>query len=156
MKSGFYEGFSMNFGGYQSSSASVNDISQAMTKMMFDDPGLFDHLNGIPIAGLNTLGFGVIGFDRECRVRRYSDVEAKRAGLAASVIIGTHMFEQVAQCMNNYMVAQRFHDALEFNQELDVTMDYVLTFRMRPTHVKLRLPARPDVPMRYVLVQPAA
>ena len=37
--------------------------------------------------------------------------------------------------MNNYLVAQRFID----EPEIDDTIDFVLTLRMRPTPVKLRL-----------------
>jgi hypothetical protein len=36
---------------------------------------------------------------------------------------------------------------------LDATLDYVLTLRMRPVKVGLRLLADPLLPMRYVLVQ---
>jgi hypothetical protein len=54
--------------------------------------------------------------------------------------------------MNNFMVAQRFEDALENGTELDAVIDYVLTLRMRPVKVRLRLLARPDSELRYVLV----
>ena len=54
--------------------------------------------------------------------------------------------------MNNFMVAQRFDDAAANGSALDVTIDYVLTLRMRPTKVALRLLALPGQAMRYVLV----
>ncbi len=55
--------------------------------------------------------------------------------------------------MNNFMVAQRFEDALASSIVLDVTVDYDLTLRMRPVKVKLRLLAAPGGTNRYVLVQ---
>jgi hypothetical protein len=55
--------------------------------------------------------------------------------------------------MNNFMVAQRFEDALTSGSPLDVVVDYVLTLRMRPVKVKLRLLAAPKAATRYVLVQ---
>ena len=55
--------------------------------------------------------------------------------------------------MNNFMVAQRFADALASGTTLDAAIDYVLTLRMRPVKVKLRLLAAPGVAIRYVLVQ---
>ena len=55
--------------------------------------------------------------------------------------------------MNNFMVAQHFEDALASSSVLDVTVDYVLTLRMRPVKVKLRLLAAPGGAHRYVLVQ---
>jgi hypothetical protein len=55
--------------------------------------------------------------------------------------------------MNNFMVAQRFEDAQDDGTVLDDTIDYVLTLRMRPVKVALRLLAAPDSAIRYVLVQ---
>jgi hypothetical protein len=55
--------------------------------------------------------------------------------------------------MNNFMVAQRFEDALASGSPLDSVVDYVLTLRMRPVKVKLRLIAAPEGVTRYVLVQ---
>jgi hypothetical protein len=67
--------------------------------------------------------------------------------------VGHHLFTVVAPCMNNFMVAQRFEDALASGSALDVTLDYVLTLRMRPVKVKLRLLADSGCAHRYVLVQ---
>ncbi|RTL64376.1 MAG: phosphonate transporter [Hyphomicrobiales bacterium] len=102
---------------------------------------------------LDQLPFGVIGFDREGIVRQYNAWEAKAAGLTQSRVIGQPLFTSVAPCMNNYLVAQRFEDAAGDKQALDRTLPYVLTLRMRPTKVLLRLlaPAVPD--RRFVLVQ---
>jgi len=41
----------------------------------------------------------------------------------------------VGPCTNNYLVAQRFLDC----DELDEQLDYVFTFRMAPTPVRLRM-----------------
>jgi hypothetical protein len=54
--------------------------------------------------------------------------------------------------MNNFMVAQRFEDAANAATSLDATIDYVLTLRMRPVKVKMRLIAQPQNPLRYVLI----
>ena len=55
--------------------------------------------------------------------------------------------------MNNFLVAQRFEDALLNSTPLDDIVDYVLTLRMRPVKVKLRLLSVPGADNRYVLVQ---
>ncbi len=55
--------------------------------------------------------------------------------------------------MNNYLVATRFEEATSGCTVLDATIDYVLTLRMRPTKVKLRLLASPARALRYVLVE---
>ena len=98
------------------------------------------------------LDFGVIGFDHEGIVRRYNSFESKAAGLMPARVLGQALFTVVAPCMNNFLVAQRFEDALATGTPLDATIDYVLTLRMRPIKVKLRLLASAGAVWRYVLV----
>jgi hypothetical protein len=68
-------------------------------------------------------------------------------------VLGQPLFTNVAPCLNNFMVAQRFEDAQDEGCALDDTIDYVLTLRMRPVKVTLRLLAEPGSEQRYVLVQ---
>jgi len=85
-------------------------------------------------------------------VRRYNAFESKAAGLSPQRVIGQSFFTSVAPCMNNFMVAQRFEDAWVAGVPLDDTIDYVLTLRMRPVKVKLRLVAQPGLAMHYILL----
>jgi photoactive yellow protein len=100
-------------------------------------------------ACLDELPYGVIGFDRDGHVTRYNRTEATGAGLQAARIIGRPFFLAVAPCMNNYLVAHRFEE----EPDLDAELDYVLTFRMRPTPVRLRLLQASEVPLRFVLIK---
>lgn len=102
---------------------------------------------------LDEPDFGMIGFDVDGRVQRYNATESRLAGLAAERVLGQMFFTSVAPCMNNVMVCQHFEDALGDGSWLDDTIDHVLTLRMRPVTVKLRLMARPGEGLRYVLVQ---
>jgi photoactive yellow protein len=102
---------------------------------------------------LDALDFGVIGIDPAGTVNRYNSFESKAAGLSPQRVLGHSLFTVVAPCMNNFMVAQRFEDALANGSMLDDTINYVLTLRMRPVKVKLRLLADPGGATRYVLVQ---
>jgi photoactive yellow protein len=120
--------------------------------LRFDDPGLSDSLDALDDAGLDLLDFGVIGFDAQTVVRHYNAIESRLAGLSPQRVLGLPLFTMVAPCMNNYLVAQRYEDALAAGEALDRTIDYVLTLRMRPTQVRLRLLARPGAPRRYLLV----
>jgi len=104
-------------------------------------------------ADLDALDFGVIGFDAKGVVNRYNSFESKAAGLSSERVLGNPLFTLVAPCMNNFMVAQRFEDAAAVGGPLDATIDYVLTLRMRPVKVKLRLLAVPGSDTRYVLVK---
>ena len=119
----------------------------------FADPGLPAWLDQAADADLDGLDFGVIGFDAQTLVQRYNSFESKAAGLSPQRVLSQALFTVVAPCMNNFMVAQRFEDAAAQGLALDATLDYVLTLRMRPIKVKLRLLATPSGTTRYVLVQ---
>jgi len=119
----------------------------------FDTPALAELLDASSQDQLDALEFGVIGFDADTIVQRYNAVESQAAGLSPQRVIGEPLFTNVAPCLNNFMVAQRFEDAADEGSELDDTIDYVLTLRMRPVKVKLRLLASADGANRYVLVQ---
>ncbi|MCY7307988.1 MAG: phosphonate transporter [Rhodoferax sp.] len=121
--------------------------------MAFDYERVLAYLIAATDDDLDALEFGVIGFDGAGVVRRYNALESKLAGLSVQRVVGNPFFTVVAPCMNNYLVAQRFDDALESGSTLDQTIDYVLTLRMRPSKVKLRLLADPASPMRYLLVK---
>lgn len=121
--------------------------------LSFDDPAAQSVLDSLDDHALNDLAFGVIGFDDQTLVRRYNTFESQAAGLARERVLGFPLFTLVAPCMNNFMVAQRFEDAAAAGELLDATIGYVLTLRMRPAKVTLRLLAAPGSPMRYVLVQ---
>lgn len=96
----------------------------------------------------DALNFGVVGLSDDGRVELYNSTESKLAGISAATVMGTAFFLTTAQCMNNFMVAQRLTD----EAELDVTLPYVLTFRMRPTPVTLRLLKSPASKRSYLLI----
>jgi photoactive yellow protein len=121
----------------------------------FQDAHLAAFLAQASDAALDELDFGVIGFDATGVVRRYNAFESKAAGLSRDRVLGNPLFTLVAPCMNNFLVAQRFEDAATGGAPLDAIIDYVLTLRMRPVKVKLRLLSAPGAAMRYVLIQRA-
>ncbi|WP_342354875.1 phosphonate transporter [Sphingomonas sp. CFBP 13714] len=100
-------------------------------------------------ADRDALPFGVVGFEANTIVQVYNATEARMSGLDPATVMGVPFFDAVAQCMNNFMVAQRFED----EPELDDVFPYVLTLRMRPTKVRLRLLATAKTPRRYILIE---
>ncbi len=126
-------------------------MTQLVT-LAFDQPDLLAQIETLSESELDELEFGVIGFDAETKVRRYNAYESQAAALSPKRVLGQPLFTVVALCMNNFLVAQRFEDAAAAATELDSTIDYVLTLRMRPTKVKLRLLAARGHVLRYVLV----
>ena len=107
-----------------------------------------DDLQTMPAAVCDRLPFGVVGLDAAGITRVYNETEARMAGLDAKRVLGSRFFDVVAQCMNNFMVAQRFED----EPELDAIIPFVLTLRMRPTPVRLRLLASRSAPIRFILI----
>lgn len=99
--------------------------------------------------GRDTLPFGAVGFAADTIVQTYNAAEARMAGLDRASVIGVPFFDAIAQCMNNFMVAQRFED----EPEIDEIVPYVLTLRMRPTRVRLRLLATAEMSRRYILIE---
>jgi photoactive yellow protein len=97
----------------------------------------------------DALPYGAIGIDSATVAQIYNRTESQNAGLSPDKVLGTAFFDNVAQCMNNFMVAQRFED----EPELDAIVPFVLTLRMRPTPVRLRLLATPDAPLRFILIE---
>ena len=98
---------------------------------------------------LDSLPFGIVGFSPAGLVERYSMTESRMAGMPRENVLGMPFFLGIAQCMNNFMVAQRFEDEAELDEEIA----YVLTFRMRPTPVTLRLLKDPFTATRYLLIR---
>ena len=117
----------------------------------FEQTYIAERLATADDAALDVLQFGIIGFDKQTVVQRYNTFESQLAGLNKSRVLGHPLFTSVAPCMNNFLVAQRFEDALATGDSLDATLDYVLTLRMKPVKVKLRLLAGSAGALRYVL-----
>ncbi len=100
-------------------------------------------------AFLDALPFGVVGLSDTGITETYNATEALYAGLQRQTVIGQPFFLMAGVCMNNFLVAQRFED----EEVIDTIIDYVLTFRMRPTPVKLRLLKGPKLLRHYLLIQ---
>ncbi len=102
---------------------------------------------------LDQLPFGVIGIDREGRACRYNQYEVREARYQPSDVIGRKFFEEVARCMDNRMVAGRLARAVQRNEALDTTIDYVIAFRSAKIKAKLRLLHVPLSPTSYLLLE---
>jgi photoactive yellow protein len=116
----------------------------------FGDPELLDALESAVLADIDEIGFGLIVMDRDGAVLGYNERESRLSGLRPAEVTGRNFFADVGPCTNNFLVAQRYADS----DELDEQLDYVFTFRMAPTPVRLRLLARKGSARQYLAVQP--
>jgi photoactive yellow protein len=117
--------------------------------MEFRDEHLLEALNAATPEQLDALQFGVVRMDLHGVVDGYNRFESNLSGLSVDRVVGKPFFEQVAPCTNNYMVAERFA-----GDSLDEQIDYVFTYKMKPTKVRLRLlKSSPSAEHRYLLVE---
>ena len=119
-----------------------------MEPVAFDSTDLIDHLEGSTVEAMDDLPFGLITMDRGGTVVGYNTYEAERAGFAPERVRGLNFFETVAPCTNNYLIAQRYIDGGDLDEELD----FVFTVRMEPTPVRLRLLATANSSRQYLAV----
>ena len=115
----------------------------------FADAEVLAELEAVTLQLIEGLDFGLIVMDRSGEVIAYNAVESRRSGLDRHRVLGRNFFVDVGPCTNNYLVAERFHES----EDLDEELDYVFTFRMAPTPVRLRLMARSGSGRQYLAVR---
>jgi photoactive yellow protein len=130
----------------------------AVATWRFGDPGLLGALESAPAARIDDLGFGLVVMNRDGDVTAYNQAESALSGLPAVQVAGRNFFVEIGPCTNNYLIAQRFHDAAgngagPGQPDLDEQLDYVFTYRMSPTPVRRRLMARPGSARQYLAVR---
>lgn len=120
-----------------------------MQPSAFDTAGIGRLLDAASPDALDLLPFSVIAMDQKGLVVAYNRHEEAASGLERRSLIGLPFFSGVGICMDTPQVAGR----LAIAQEVDVTLDYTLTFRMRPTKVRLRLVRSAAFRNRYLLIE---
>ena len=116
--------------------------------MEIDDADALARLEASTAEDLDRETFGVVRLDAGGRVVAYNACESARAGLSSGRVIGRLFFTDVAPCMNNHLVGDRFRE----EPELDVALDYLLTLRMKPAPVRLRLLKSASATFTYILI----
>ena len=117
--------------------------------MNFASPVVLSDLDAMTDSTLDELPFGIVGMLVDGEVTRYNHYEAKLAGLSRQKVVGSNFFVEVAPCTNNFIVAQRLLD----EPAIDEIISYVLTVRMRPTRVKMRLLKDQNHPTMYLFIK---
>ena len=117
--------------------------------MTFSKPDAFQVLETMDQQSMDQLDFGVIRMTRDGIIKAYNQFELNLSGNQRDEVLGKSFFQQIAPCTNNFMVAEKYQTKLALDEELD----YVFTYRMEPTKVRLRLLAAPDSDHQYLLVE---
>ncbi|MBC8010378.1 MAG: photoactive yellow protein [Burkholderiales bacterium] len=116
--------------------------------MTIENPALLTELETASPAALDAAEFGLVRMKPDGTVLAYNTYEARLSGLSPEGVMGKNFFTQVAPCTNNFMVAERFQEP----GALDALIDYVFTYKMKPTKVRLRLLKRADATEQYLAV----
>ncbi len=119
--------------------------------MTFNFSQPFDTLESMNQDAMDQLDFGVIRMDKNGHIKAYNTYELELSGNQREEVLEKDFFQQIAPCTNNFMVAEKY----QANIALDEEIDYIFTYRMQPTKVKLRLLASPENSHQYLLVKKA-
>ena len=106
-------------------------------------------LDATPNDTFDRVQFGVVGLSHDGEVLTYNRAESALSGLDPRRVIGRRFFTSVAPCTNNFLVAHRFGT----ETVLDEVVDYLFTFKMAPTPVRLRLIKYPTAERMYLFVE---
>jgi photoactive yellow protein len=105
----------------------------------FEDANLADYLKSADDASIDALPFGVVRMQSPGSVTAYNQFEQDLAGLSKADVLAKDFFTEIAPCTNNFMVRERFIDGWESGQTCDEQIDYVFSYKMRKTKVRLRM-----------------
>lgn len=114
----------------------------------FSSPTLLALLEAMSPEQLDDLPYGVIRMKAGGEVTAYNRYEGEMAQVDTASAVGKNFFTEIGPCTNNFLVAHRY----ETEEALDEEMDYLFTFVMKPTKVRLRLLKGPGT-SHYLLVK---
>ncbi|MEL6699059.1 MAG: photoactive yellow protein [Bacteroidota bacterium] len=121
-----------------------------MAIISFDQKNIYPHLDAASAEELDKAEFGIVRLGSGGRIEYMNRYEATLAKLKQEDTMGKHFFTQVAPCTNNFLVAEKYKAEAGSRDE---TMDYIFTYRVKPTKVKLRLLTNPQNQYQYLLVK---
>ena len=120
--------------------------------MTFGNPETLRSLPTMNREEIDALPFGVIKVNDAGVIELFSQFESNLSSVPIAKAEGRNFFTQVAPCMNNRLIFGRFKEGV-VSGEMDATMQYTLTYKMRPTNVNLQLYRDPSTGTNWVLIQ---
>lgn len=113
--------------------------------------GLTARLPSMSRAEIDELDVGVVKVDDDGRILVYNRAESLFSGLTPREVEGRNFFTEVAPCMNNRIVYQRFREGVLRNQ-LDVSVEYTFSVVMPPTNVLIHMYRDPGSSSNWVII----
>ena len=99
-------------------------------------------------------GFGCVQVDDAGRVLVFNRYLSELSGVSAGGAAGRNYFTQVNPCTNNPMFYGAFKRGVAADS-LDETFEYLFTYQMRPTTVRVHLYRDPATKANWVFVKKA-
>ncbi|MEO0583858.1 MAG: photoactive yellow protein [Bacteroidota bacterium] len=121
-----------------------------MRNVSFTEEQIVRFLDQATASQLDEFDFGVVKLQVDGIVASYNKYESDLATFSKENVIGKNFFTQIAPCTNNFMVAAKY---MEYLEPRDEYLDYVFTYKIEPTRVKLRLLTHPYRTYQYLLVK---
>jgi photoactive yellow protein len=106
--------------------------------MSFVSSTILSKLGSLTREEADQTDFGIVKVDAEGKILLYNKFESELAGVPVEKAEGRNFFTDVAVCTNNRIFFGRFKDGVG-KGELDITFNYVFTYKMKPTNVVIRL-----------------
>lgn len=108
------------------------------TQGSFVDEQLLNNLGNLSPMDADKYQYGITKVDDEGNIELYNQYNRDEFIKLDSSPIGRNYFTEIAPCANNFMFFGRFKRGVE-NNDLDWEFDYVFTYKMMPTKVRVRL-----------------
>jgi photoactive yellow protein len=100
---------------------------------------VLESLGSLTAAQADTLPFGVVKLDAKGIIQLYNRYNDENfANFGGKSVIGRNYFTEVAPCANNFIFSGRFMRGAETGI-LDQVFDYVFTYKIEPTKVRVHL-----------------
>ena len=113
---------------------------------------VLENLNSLDRSSADSSDFGIVEVDDAGVIKLYNKYESDLASIAPDAAEGKNFFTQVAPCTNNRLFYGRFQEGVKGN-DLNAEMDYVFTYKMRPTRVKIHMYRDPREGRNFVFVK---
>ena len=114
---------------------------------------VLNNIDRINPENADKMPFGVTQVDKEGNIKLYNSYNRDEfADFKGQDVTGKNYFTDVAPCANNFMFSGRFKRGIE-NGNLNSIFDYLFTYKLAPTKVKVHLYSDANTGTHWIFVK---